>query len=79
MTQSVMVTLGLLFALVGVLLLFRYGMPYRIETKGRSFLAIEEGDEAALRAERLYRELGMLGLVLIVVGTARQIGAVWIG
>ncbi len=79
MTHSILATLGLLSALVGVLLLFRYGMPYRVETKGIGYWELTGTDAQAIGAERLYRELGMLGLVPIIVGTALQIGAVWIG
>lgn len=77
MTHSVVATLGLLFALAGVLLLFRYGMPYRIETQGAVLMAWE--DEDAKRAERPCGEPGMLGLVLIAVDTALPIGTVRIG
>ena len=64
-------------SVAGVVLLFRYGMPYRVETGGAIYLAPEQEDASAKGAERWYRVLGWIGLVMIVVGTALQIaGAV---
>lgn len=63
---------GLTINLAGVVLLFRYGMPYRVETRGRSYLLLEEDDADAVRVEAFYRKLGKLGLVLIVIGTVLQ-------
>jgi hypothetical protein len=70
-------TVGLVLSLIGVLLLFRYGMPYRIRTAGESY-ALREGINAeALKQERIYNVWGWLGLVLVVIGTICQIvGAV---
>ena len=63
---------GLVVSLIGVLLLFRYGMPYRVETRGRIYRVIEQEDEAAKTVERRYRMLGNIGLALVVVGTLLQ-------
>ena len=69
---------GLLLNLVGVLLLFRYGMPYRIETRGQIPLIIEQEDPAAKVIERRYRWLGYIGLVMVIAGTALQaLGAIY--
>jgi hypothetical protein len=62
--------------LAGVLLLFRYGMPFRVETKGAGFLMIEQTDYEAIRIERRYKLLGYLGLALIIVGSVFQALAV---
>ena len=64
---------GLVLCLVGVLLLFRYGMPYRIETKGRQAIILNKQDEGAKTAESVYRFLGYVGLGLVVAGTFLQI------
>lgn len=68
---------GLIINLLGVVTLFRYGMPYRVETKGQSMLLLEDEDLEAIKAEALYRKLGWLGLVLVIAGTALQIWAVF--
>ena len=62
---------------LGVVLLFRYGMPYRVETGGKIFRVIEHEDPKAKASERRYRCLGWIGLVLIIAGTALQaLGAI---
>jgi hypothetical protein len=75
-TPQVMAVWGLSLNLIGVLILFRYGMPYRIETGGQSALLLEEDDLEAIAAERVYRRLGFLGICLVVIGTGLQILAV---
>jgi drug/metabolite transporter (DMT)-like permease len=65
-------TAGLVLGLIGVLLLFRYGMPYRVRTGGPPIRAISS-DPRAATLERRYKMLGWLGLFLIVVGTMCQI------
>ena len=66
-------TAGLVLSLIGVLLLFRYGMPFRVHT-GRVTIS---SDPRAATLERRYEILGWLGLLLVVLGTISQIvGAV---
>ena len=65
--------LGIVISLAGVLLLFRYGMPYRTRTGGASALLLTRTDEDAIRLERRYDILGWIGLVLVFVGAACQI------
>ena len=64
---------GLLMTLFGVILLFRYGMPYRVRTGGESRLLLEGIDHNAIKAERLYKIFGWCGLILIILGTGAQI------
>ena len=67
-------TIGLAANLVGVILLFRYGMPYR---HTGSFLLLS-GDAVTDKDRRLddrYRTLGWIGLVLIIIGTGLQIAS----
>jgi hypothetical protein len=70
---------GLVMNLIGVILLFRYGMPFRVRTEGASYQLREEVDQTAIAAERRYGVLGWVGLVLIVIGTGAQIAASLIG
>jgi len=74
LTASLTVT-GLVMNLAGVILLFRYGMPYRVRSEGLSYYVTETADKDKLAAERRYDLLGKLGLVLIVLGTLAQITA----
>ena len=70
-------TAGLVLSLVGVVLLFRYGMPYRVRTRGQPIRVAISSDPRAATLERRYEILGWLGLSLVVLGTICQIiGAV---
>jgi hypothetical protein len=52
-------------------------MPYRVESKGVTLLALSGIDASEdVRIERLYRKLGYVGVALAVVGTALQIAGV---
>ena len=66
-------TAGLVLSLVGVVLLFRYGMPYRVRTRGQPIRVAISSDPRAATLERRYEMLGWLGLFLVVLGTICQI------
>jgi len=73
MTSASWNVTGLLMVLVGVLILFRYGMPYRVRTGGAIHIIAEQLDQNDIKAERWYTILGWIGLILVVAGTACQI------
>ena len=56
--------IGLALNLVGVIVLFRYGMPYRVRTGG-------EGSATVLDVE--LHNLGLFGLGAVLIGTTFQI------
>ena len=66
---------GLVLVSVGVIVLFAFGMPYRVLRGGASFLILEQRNAADLKQERLFDVLGWIGLSLVIVGTIRQIVA----
>ena len=72
MTAANLNILGLIANLVGVVLLFRYGMPYRVPYRG-SFILREDDDADEPKRDAVYKRLGYLGLLLIIVGTGLQI------
>ena len=53
--------IGLAFNLVGVLILFRWGMPFRVATGGVGHLLRVEKDEAAAALDKIY--IFVVGLV----------------
>jgi hypothetical protein len=59
--------------LAGVILLFRYGMPYRVRTGGATYYVAEDMDKREIATEWWFDLWGKLGLFLIVAGTAAQI------
>jgi hypothetical protein len=69
---------GLFANLSGVLLLFRYGMPYRVSTGGSSIYVSSSTDPKELATDQRYKRLGLLGLGLIVLGTFAQIVGVFL-
>ena len=79
MSSALMNTIGLLLNVIGVGLLFRFGIPYRVETGGAVQIITREIDMDAIAAECRYKWLGWLGLVLIFIGTGFQIVAIWSG
>jgi hypothetical protein len=72
-SPTVFTIIGLLANLAGVILLFRYGMPYAVRTGGANFIITEQKDQNAISREKWYSLLGWLGLGLIVLGTLFQI------
>jgi hypothetical protein len=52
---------GLILSVIGVLLLFRYGMPYRTRSEGAIYLVTQTSEEDK-RAETKFDKLGWLGL-----------------
>jgi hypothetical protein len=64
---------GLIINLVGVILLFRYGMPYRLRTGGGSIVLTRQRP-GAIREEIRYDWFGWIALALIILGTLAQIG-----
>ena len=75
---AILNSVGLLLALAGVLLLFRYGMPYQVRRGGASYLLLEGEDQQQVKLERRYDRLAWLGLISIVVATVCQIIANWV-
>ena len=65
--------IGLIINLVGVILLFRYGMPYRLRAGGGSIVLTRE-TPGAIREEIRYDRWGWIALALIILGTLAQIG-----
>jgi hypothetical protein len=69
----VLSVVGLAFNLVGVLILFRWGMPFRVARGGIGYIALERKDEAAAALDHIYLICGWAGLVLLILGTVLQI------
>lgn len=58
MNERVLNLIGLALNLVGVLILFRYGMPFHVPTKGAVHLILEQTDDAEIELERRYEIYG---------------------
>jgi len=74
MVEGLINITGMIFSLSGVLLLFRFGMPYHVPAGGITFLAINAPtDQQEVEKEKKYKKYSWLGLILIVAGTILQI------
>ena len=65
--------IGMTLNLIGVIVLFRYGMPYRVRTGGNIGRIIQQKDEGARVLDVEYHNFGLLGLGAVVIGTVIQI------
>jgi hypothetical protein len=64
---------GLLATLAGVLILFRWGMPFRVASGGHGVITDETADPAAIELDRIYTICGWIGLGLLLLGTVLQV------
>lgn len=71
-------TIGITLSLIGVLILFRYGMPFHVPTNGATYLITEQVDETEKALERSYFRYGLFGLFLVIAGAVFQLVATWI-
>ncbi|MEI9406925.1 hypothetical protein [Mesorhizobium argentiipisi] len=72
---AVLNIIGLVLSFAGVIILFRYGMPFKVRTGGASHIILEQIDEAEVELEARYDKYGQGGLLLVFLGTAFQIAA----
>jgi hypothetical protein len=69
-------SIGLVLDIIGVVLLFRYGLPENLDRGGRPFIiAANAPDEAEIRKARHYDRMGQLGLVLLIAGFLFQLAS----
>lgn len=68
-------TFGLIANVAGVILLFRFAMPFRMGNIG--FLLGAPGDADGGRVSKKYKVYAAVGLVLVIFGTILQINAIW--
>ena len=65
--------LGVFLGTIGVLLLFRYGMPFRVSFNGHDNVVSGPPKPAELAKDRRFKSLGYVGLTLIILGAGCQI------
>ena len=72
-------SLGLALDIVGVVLIFRYGLPEEVNRTGASYFTNSPDPESedAKKAKR-YDKLSRFGLILLVAGFTLQIISNWI-
>jgi hypothetical protein len=65
--------LGLAFDVVGVVLIYLYGLPPRVNPQGQIFLISEQADPAEVEKARRYHFRAHAGLALILAGFVLQL------
>ena len=55
---------GLVVYLAGILILFRWGMPFRVESHGEVILATGAVDPRGLALDKIFVRCGWVGLIL---------------
>lgn len=68
---------GIFLNLAGLLVLFRYGMPFRVATAGATYIVADAVDEKEVALDKKYTNLGYVGLALAVIGALLQAWAAW--
>lgn len=71
-------TTGLLLNLAGVILLFRFAMPFKNRTNGEVNYIGENPDLAELAKEQLHDRISYFGIGVVSVGTLLQVVAAWL-
>lgn len=69
---------GLVLDIIGVLLLWRFGLPESISRTGAQHMILEQTDEAEVNLARKYDRHARIGIGLIVAGFGLQILALWL-
>ena len=65
-------SLGLALDVVGVILIWRYGLPEHINRNGAQHLLLEGADESEQKKAARYDLLSRLGLLLLILGFGLQ-------
>ena len=71
-------TAGLTLDIIGVLLLWRFGLPEAVSRGGFGYVVLEGEDAAEKAKAAAYDKWAHVGLILIVGGFTLQLLAVWI-
>ena len=74
MTASLTIV-GLVMNLIGVILLFRYGMPYRVSQLNEGSTFDDPPTPRDTQLNRRHKRFGWTGLIAIIIGTFLQVAA----
>ncbi|MBC7557527.1 MAG: hypothetical protein H7195_11265 [Chryseobacterium sp.] len=73
MNSNLINSIGLVFDIIGVILLFKYGLPSEVSKTGAIGLIMEQTDESEVAKWRKYNLFSKIGLSFILVGFLFQL------
>lgn len=73
MSNAAISAIGLCLDIVGVLLLWKFGLPPDVRRDGASFLMLEQTDESEKKKGAYYDRMSHTAITLIVLGFAMQL------
>lgn len=68
---------GIVVGTIGVILLFRFGMPFRLSSSEGDHIVTESSSDPAWM-EPTYKVFGYVGLLAIIFGAACQLISSWL-
>jgi hypothetical protein len=71
--NSLLNIIGLSFDIIGVIMLFKYGLPTDLNKSGATYKALEQIDKDAIIKYQKYDRYSKLALVIIIIGFLFQI------
>jgi hypothetical protein len=71
-TQQIINVIGLVLDIIGILMLFKYGLPSDLNKKGSIFMVLEQVDNNEIKKYKKYERLSYLALSLIIIGFILQ-------
>lgn len=66
-------SIGLIFDIIGALLLFKFGLPAKVSPEGHIYRVLAQVDEAEIALGKCYRRWSNIALVLLVLGFLGQL------
>jgi hypothetical protein len=73
MDSNILNSIGLILDIVGVLMLFKYGLPTDLNPKGYVYMAYEETDYKGIEKYKYYKKMSYLALTIVLIGFIVQI------
>ncbi len=90
MDPQILSTIGLIFSIIGVLMVFIWGPPQPTLTSGKSFglengtpidnsgKTVADNNREVEKRRKTYTCMSRIGLILIMIGFGLQLWAVWL-
>ena len=72
-TAEALASSGLVFDIIGARLIFKYGIPPRIDAQGHQHLILEQIDEDEKAKAATYIKRSEVGIGLLILGFALQL------